>query len=441
MRQSHTVQINDPDFQLRLLAWASGQEVSCILNSHTGQQFFKDPYSQFDLLIGTGVMREAQNGYESFRGLSEQSGDWLFGFFTYDLKNETEAISSENHDGLGFPALYFFQPELVLKYEPTNSVLEILFHPSSISESSIVQVIHEIKKTKIPGRQKRNVDIQQRISKEEYISTVKKIKEHIQRGDVYEMNYCVEFFAEQVEAHPLKLYLDLDELSPMPFSCFFRLHHQYLICASPERFLSGRNEKIISQPMKGTIRRGKNPEEDECLKQQLMQDEKEQSENVMIVDLVRNDLSKTAKKGSVRVDELFGIYTYRRLHQMISTVSSEKKEGATVTDIVMSTFPMGSMTGAPKTRAMQLIEHFEKTKRGLYSGSAGYVAPNGDFDFNVVIRSILYDAEKKYVSFMVGSAITANSDPEKEYEECLLKAGAMLLVLKNADHPSASPGI
>lgn len=199
--------------------------------------------------------------------------------------------------------------------------------------------------------------------------------------------------------------------------------------ASPERFLKRNGTHVVSQPIKGTARRAENMEEDEGLKEALRTDEKERSENIMIVDLVRNDLSHYASKGSVIVEELCKIYTFEQVHQMISTITASVALEIDSVDLIKSVFPMGSMTGAPKIAAMQLIEKLESTKRGLYSGAIGYFAPNGDFDFNVVIRSILYNAEKQFVSFSVGSAITARSVPEKEYEECLLKAKAMRTVL------------
>ena len=267
------------------------------------------------------------------------------------------------------------------------------------------------------------------MSKEQYLKCVYEIKKHIQRGDIYEMNYCVEFFAENTEIAPIQVYTNLNSISQTPFSCFYRNDTQYLMCASPERFIKKEGTKIISQPIKGTRKRGETAHEDQKLKQDLLEDAKERSENVMIVDLVRNDLSRSAKRGTVRVEELFGVYSFKQVHQLISTVSAELKEEIHFVDAIKNAFPMGSMTGAPKVRAMQLIEEFENTKRGLYSGAVGYISPSGDFDFNVVIRSILYSEQSKSVSFMVGSAITANSDAEKENEECLLKAEAMFQVL------------
>jgi para-aminobenzoate synthetase component I len=245
------------------------------------------------------------------------------------------------------------------------------------------------------------------------------------------MNYCIEFYGE-AKIDPADTFLLLNRNNPAPFSCFYRYNNKYLLSSSPERFLAKRGQTLVSQPIKGTIKRGCTPEEDQALKDQLFHDPKERSENVMIVDLVRNDLSRTARDGSVKVKELFGIYTYTYVHQMISTIESTLGENVHFTDAIRECFPMGSMTGAPKVRAMQIIEACEATRRGLYSGAVGYISPTRDFDFNVIIRSILYNGDDQYVSFMAGSAITAASDPEKEFSECLLKAASMAKTL-NAD--------
>ena len=224
----------------------------------------------------------------------------------------------------------------------------------------------------------------------------------------------------------MNVYSILNTISPTPFSTFYKLNNQYLLCASPERFVKKDGDKIISQPIKGTAKRDlTNKTRDEQLKQQLINSQKEKSENVMIVDLVRNDLSKIAARNSVQVDELFGIYSFPQVHQMISTVSATIKDEIDFADMLKASFPMGSMTGAPKYRVMQLIEEYEQTKRGIYSGSFGYITPQNDFDFNVVIRSIVYNEQTKYVSYQVGGAITHYSNAEDEYEECLLKAKAM----------------
>jgi para-aminobenzoate synthetase component 1 len=276
---------------------------------------------------------------------------------------------------------------------------------------------------------KEKFDIKSRFSREEYVETVQKLKEHIKRGDIYEINFCQEFYAK-AKIDPQDTYLKLNSLSPTPFSAFLKLNQNYLMSASPERFMKKKGARIISQPMKGTIGRGSTKEEDESLKQKLASDVKERAENVMIVDLVRNDLSRTAKKGSVEVEELCGIYTFPQVHQMISTVVAEIEEKDTVS-CIKNAFPMGSMTGAPKVKSMELIEKYERSRRGLYSGSVGYFSPAGDFDLNVVIRSMFYNEKNMYLSYSVGGAITYLSDPQKEYEECLLKAKAMKQVLED----------
>ncbi|UOQ71128.1 anthranilate synthase component I family protein [Hymenobacter cellulosilyticus] len=237
------------------------------------------------------------------------------------------------------------------------------------------------------------------------------IREDILNGEVYELNLCQEFYAETVALEPVGTFLRLLEASPTPFAGFYKWHDRYLLCASPERFLQKKGPQLISQPIKGTIRRGATPGEDERQRQLLLHDEKERAENLMIVDLVRNDLARVAQTGSVQVPELFGLYSFRHVWQMISTVQAQARPDLGLVDMLRATFPMGSMTGAPKIRAMELIEHYERTKRGLYSGSLGYVTPAGDFDFNVVIRSLQYRAGTGYLSFQVGSAITYDSDP------------------------------
>lgn len=427
VRQARKYPVRDvKNFFHSLLFYGSSTETFCLLNSNGSEHLPPDKYSGYDLLAGIGSIEELDQESDSFFSLQklyDRNQDWLFGFFTYDLKNEINKLSSSNFDGLNFPDIHFFRPRYVIALRGNDG--EIFFDPGIDDEKSADKLFDEI----ISGKgeatfQDRKITIKRRVSRDEYLQAVKNILSHIQRGDVYELNYCQEFYAEDAVINPVEAYLYLNDFSPMPFSCFYRLGEKYLMCASPERFLKKSGSKIIAQPIKGTIARGKNEAEDFLQKEKLYNDEKERAENVMIVDLVRNDLSRTAKKNSVHVEELFGIYSFSNLHQMISTVASEKRDAIHWTDVIRHAFPMGSMTGAPKIRAMQLIEEYERTKRGLFSGSVGYVTPNGDFDFNVVIRSVLYNAEKKYLSFTAGSAITANSNPEREYEECLLKASA-----------------
>jgi para-aminobenzoate synthetase component 1 len=291
-------------------------------------------------------------------------------------------------------------------------------------------VFQEICNTKSGSVSPQVIRVKQRFSRDEYLHVISQLKEHIHRGDCYEINFCQEFYAEHVSIDPVDTYKALSDISPNPFSVFYRLDDKYLMCASPERFLSRIGERLISQPIKGTISRdAENKQHDEELKDQLAQSVKDRTENVMIVDLVRNDLSKVCKEGTVEVDELFGIYSFPQVYQMISTVSGELQGEVSFADILRACFPMGSMTGAPKRRVMELIGKYERTARGIFSGSVGYITPGGNFDLNVVIRSIMYHAGTGYLSFMAGSGITALSDPEKEYEECLLKAAAIKKIL------------
>ncbi len=225
--------------------------------------------------------------------------------------------------------------------------------------------------------------------------------------------------------------LNLLDISPTPFSCFLRQFDKYLFCASPERFIKKKENKLISQPIKGTFPRGKSEMEDRKLVEELRHDHKERSENIMIVDLVRNDLSRTAEKSSVLVEELCHVYTFANVHQLISTVVCKLDKKYTFADSIKNAFPMGSMTGAPKIRAMEIIDESESCKRELFSGAVGYIDPHANYDFNVVIRSIQYNDSKPYLNCIVGGAITSKSKLKDEYKECLLKAQTMMQVLKS----------
>lgn len=271
--------------------------------------------------------------------------------------------------------------------------------------------------------------LHQEVSKDRYLDVVNQLKKHIQLGDIYEVNYCIPFTAENVELKTENLWHQLSKKSPMPFSAFIETPDFAIISASPERFIKKTGQHLFIQPMKGTKPRGKNVEEDLKFIDELKNDPKEKSENVMIVDLSRNDLSKLAKKGTVKVDELFGVYAFQPVHQMISTVSCELPENVTLEEVLKATYPMGSMTGAPKKRSMEIIDEYEDFSRGPFSGMLGYIDPSGNYDFNVMIRTIFYDKKQKKIFIAVGSAITAKSNVEKEYEECLIKLQPLLKAL------------
>ena len=430
LRVSIHKHIPDPEhFKQQLLSWSQQFREVVFLDSNT----YPQEYSSFDCMMAvdafTSLKTDFHNAFEDLKQYQQTTKDWLFGYLSYDLKNDTESLKSSNFDGLNFPDLFFFQPKKIFLLKENQLEISYLL----LCDDEVEQDFEEIIQSKSDSFETLDrVQVQQRISKELYLQKVTKMLEHIHVGDMYEANFCMEFFAENAVINPLEKFQKLNEISKAPFSVFFKNNKQFLLSASPERYLKKTGDTIISQPIKGTSKRFSDLIQDEESKQNLENDGKERAENIMITDLVRNDLSHTAQKGSVEVMELCKIYSFLQVHQMISTVTSKLDPQYSPIDVLKTTFPMGSMTGAPKISVMKIIENLEETKRGLYSGAVGYFTPEGDFDFNVVIRSILYNQENKYVSFSVGSAITAQSVPEKEYEECLLKAKAMSEVLSGS---------
>ncbi|KAF2512841.1 anthranilate synthase component I family protein [Flavobacterium zhairuonense] len=432
MRVSIHKHISNPEqFKQQLLVWSQQFREIVFLDSNS----YPQEYSSFDCLLAvdafTSVKTDFQNAFEDLKQYQQTTKDWLFGYLSYDLKNDIEDLKSDNFDGLDFPDLFFFQPKKIFLLKENQLEIQYLLLCDDELEEDFNEIVESQSRsfgTKVKSMP--SLEIQQRISKNLYVEKVNKMLKHIHKGDMYEGNFCMEFFAEDAIINPLEKFQKLNEISKAPFSVFFKNNKQFLLSASPERYLKKVGEKIISQPIKGTSKRYADLSEDEKSKNFLENDVKERAENIMITDLVRNDLSHTAQKGSVEVEELCGIYSFLQVHQMISTIISKLDKQYSPIDVLKTTFPMGSMTGAPKISVMKIVENLEETKRGLYSGAIGYFTPEGDFDFNVVIRSILYNQEKKYVSFSVGSAITSLSIPEKEYEECLLKAKAMHEVLQ-----------
>lgn len=422
-----------------IVLWSKNFRHHVILNSNNYKELNKSitAYHEYDLIAGFGTHKTIEykpgiNSFEQLKNSTSKTNDWWFGYFSYDLKNEIEELYSNNPDFIEFPEIFFFQPEIVI-YQKQNTIT-FAYLTELYSKKDIEIIFDNILNIKLLNSTRMSlINIQQRFTKKEYEQTVDIIKQHIQLGDIYEMNFCQEFFSKNTRINPYDIYQKLNTISPTPFSCLLRIDANYLLSASPERFLKKTGNKLISQPIKGTIKRGISEIEDQEFYNKLESSEKDRAENIMIVDLVRNDLSKVAEKSSVMVDELCEIYTYKQVHHMISTVSANIRKGIHPVDAIKSAFPMGSMTGAPKIKAMKLIEKYEKTKRGIYSGSVGYIDPEQNFDFNVVIRSILYNDTNKYLSYLVGGAITSLSDAKEEYEECLLKAKAINKVLTNED--------
>ena len=409
----------------KLLQWSQQFREVVWLDSNDYHQ----AHSSYDAVLAvdafTMLQTDAVDAFDKLKEYQSLTNDWLFGYLTYDLKYDTENLKSNNYDGLDFPELFFFQPKKVFLLK--NDVLEIQYLHFVDDELDDDYAEIEVIENEIVAFEEENslIKIKLRMTKDSYFERFQKIHNHISRGDIYEMNFCQEFYAEETKINPLKVYKNLNSISNPPFATFLRLNDKYLLSASPERYVRKNNTTIVSQPIKGTAKRSEDVVEDEKLKHDLERDEKERSENIMIVDLVRNDLSKTAIRGSVKVPELCKVYSFDQVHQMISTVTSEVQHTKSPVEVLRTSYPMGSMTGAPKVSAMKIIEELEDTKRGLYSGSVGYFTPNNDFDFNVIIRSILYNETNEYVSYSVGGAITVKSTAEAEYQECLIKAKAM----------------
>lgn len=408
-----------------MLGWCRQFNICCFLDNHA----YEIKHHQAECLVAAGAVHtippEKSSLAELDSWLAEQQGDWVFGHFSYELKSQPAALGSPANsrpDPIAFPHLCFFVPDILLQLQNNTLTISCLqADPAQVWQSICnSEAIQEYPPAPT------GIHIRPRMSREQYLEAIRQLQAHILRGDCYEINYCQEFFATDTSIDPLPLYQRLTMLSPTPFAAYYRLQDRHLLCASPERFLRKKGNQLCSQPIKGTIKRNQgDAEADQALIQSLQQSGKDKSENVMVVDLVRNDLSRVCRRGTVQVTELFGIYSFPQVHQMISTIEGELDEQYSFAAIIDACFPMGSMTGAPKKRVMELIEQYEYQQRGLYSGAVGYIDPQGDFDFNVVIRSILYNAAQKYLGYQVGGGITFYSDAVQEYEECLLKAAAI----------------
>jgi para-aminobenzoate synthetase component I len=400
-----------------MLNWANRFNIFCFLDN---QDYSIQP-QRYECLLAAGAVESISSGDLKDLDAFLSKKRWSFGHLSYELKNLIHHFPTTKEDKIGFPPFFFFVPEYLVQLRGNELLIE---------GEDCATVYSEMLGFDNETAPSAPVAIQQRLSKEQYILKIEELKRHIVRGDCYEINFCQEFFAEGAEINPVEIFQRLTAVSPNPFSALYKLEDRFLICASPERFIMKKGKQIFSQPMKGTSKRDLTDDgQDEMLKRELQQSAKERSENVMVVDMVRNDLARVCKESTVRVDELFGVYSYPLVHQMISTITGELQDGVEFTNIIEATFPMGSMTGAPKYRVMELIDQYEESARGIFSGSVGYISPEKDFDFNVVIRSIMYNASNKYLSYQLGSGITFYSDPAKEWEECLLKGEAIKKVL------------
>ena len=428
---------NPQSFKVQILHWSNQFEVCTFLDNHA----YDSPYGALDCIAAVSpvsfIALDSVNAQAVDTFIQKHSGEWIFAHFNYEYHSITQPNTKTNLTG--FPLAYLYTPAVVIELTGNQVTIQ--------SDSENPQIIFDqISSFIVPslseqGTEQRSyqsaaptTSIIPFISKAAYLEAIDKILALIRRGDFYEINYCQAFEVEHLSAHPVEVYSNLMEVSPTPFACFYKNSSDYLLCASPERYLQKKGNQLISQPIKGTIKRNLHNDADDKLQVEALQNSsKDKSENVMVVDLVRNDLSRICEQGSVKVSELFGIYSFPQVHQMISTITGTLSSNTLFSEILEATFPMGSMTGAPKKSVMETIDALEPTKRGLYSGTVGYFNPAGDFDFNVVIRSIFYNSDTKKASYGVGGGITIYSDPEKEYEECLLKAAAIKKVLCSND--------
>jgi len=421
---SYACHLNDREtFIQKALQWAVQFDHVCYLNSNG----YRDPYGNMDVFLAVGAAASFRSdGTDTFAKLQQfidrHPHTWVPGFLAYDLKNELEDLHSQHPNRTAFPDAYFFVPAYTLQISGNHAEIKGA-DPQAIAEQIMTSEIRE-EPVGFTGQ------VKNRMSRSDYFSAFDQLQQHIRKGDIYEVNLCQEFYAERVSLNPLQAYRKLNEVSPTPFSCFFKFGQQYILSASPERFLSKNGRVLWSQPIKGTAPRGKTAEEDEQFKNALVSNPKEISENIMIVDLVRNDLTRSAEPGTVKASDLLQIHSFKQVHQLVSTVTCQIRAGVSTTETLSNTFPPGSMTGAPKISAMQLIDRYENSRRGVYSGALGYFGPQGNYDFSVVIRTLIYNAENGYLSFHTGGAITDGATAENEYNECLLKGKALFETLR-----------
>ncbi len=392
--------------------WCEQFDYACILNSNNLASACG--YDNYELIVG--VSNGKTRTYSHLNSMVPSSS-WKLGYFSYDYNHSLFGMKQTEKSRSNFESCFFFEPQIMVLLKNHSFEIEII----GSDEDLIYEIIHY----KRGEESHSEIKMEAVTSRKEYLSNVEKIKKQITDGDFYELNYCMEFFDKNAKISAAQVFHQLTIISPTPFASYFKHRQNYLLCASPERFLKKNGDTIIAQPMKGTIRRGMNTTDDEALKEALFQSEKERAENIMIVDLMRNDLAQCAETGSVVAQELLGVYSFATVHQLISTVTATLRKNISIDEIFTHTFPMGSMTGAPKREVMQNIDAYEPVARGLFSGSVGYISPDDDFDFNVVIRSIVYNKETHYLSCHVGSAITYDANGEQEYDECLLKTRTM----------------
>lgn len=403
-------------FKRKMLNWTSQFGIFAYLDNNE----YPNLLNRYELLVGAGASRQ----YRTAAALQSVFGSrWLFGHINYDYKNVLVAdLGSSGTALLENEDLHFFEPEIVayIPFGTTRLHLDSELIPVEQVFEAIIHCEDETLQWRPPQLQFHRI-----LSSREYQERVAIVQEHIRKGDCYELNLCVASYARECDINIPALFQILNHQNPAPFAALYQYEHFAALCSSPERFLAKQGRHLLAQPMKGTIRRSADPIEDEALKQQLQSDVKERAENLMIADLMRNDLAISCRTGSIAVPELLRVYSFPTLHTMISSITGTLKDEKSALQALLSAFPMGSMTGAPKRIVMEIIDAIEPARRELYSGCIGYCNPAGDFDFNVVIRSLLYNRQTRTLSYQTGGAITIDSVADKEWDEVQLKAVAL----------------
>lgn len=401
----------------KLLHWAAKHPFCVFLDSCNTEI---DRYGNYDFLIGISTNQTCprfQNLQSLESAISEKPFAWRFGVFGYELKKQLNFKPFVSlPTAIEFPEMYFFEADIVIAKRKGSKWLSFEI---GYSET----IFEEIQNTNPENYSISGFDaFVSNFTQQSYQETIDKLRSHIKAGDSYEINLSQNFVATVSLTHPEALWEKMIAVSPTPFAGFAKWEHQYLLCASPERFLQLRSGRLLTQPIKGTIARGKDAKEDQQNSETLRNSEKERAENVMIVDLSRNDLYRSSEVNSVQVPHLFEVQRFPQVLHLVSTITGQKRKDLHPIHAIRNAFPPGSMTGAPKAKTCELISKYEMKQRGIYAGSFGYFAPGGDFDLNVVIRSLVYDAKTEVLSYHVGGAITWDSDPKAEFEETLLKA-------------------
>jgi para-aminobenzoate synthetase component 1 len=410
------------DFLAKALHRFSGDSAFVLL--HSGN--FPDPLGTYEWLLATG----AEATFDSWEAIPRRGGKWLFGHLNYEACRQTggyhlpvEGASKERPSE--WPEVHFFHPQLVISCRRGSGEISIETFSEAVPDAAALRM--EIEALAVPPPAPLpHLKFQKDLSENAYLETIEKLRTHIWEGDCYEINICNYREASTGEhMDPLAVWTRLSQSSPAPFGMFYKTSSHWAVGASPERYLRVVDNTVWSQPIKGTAPRGATLEEDVALKEVLRTSPKEQAENVMIVDLTRSDLARVCEVGSVEVEELFGVYTFPKVHQLISTVRGTLAAGKTVFDALIASFPMGSMTGAPREKVMELIAQYERRERGLFSGTVGYIEPAGNADFNVVIRTVFGDSQTGKVHFNTGGAITWHSEARAEWAEMCLKGAAI----------------